>query len=100
MNIDELKMILETINTTTGLAKDMGTTWIWLHYGFKVLDVLACIACFESPLIRRLCRKTMIIRKISNFILFSILFFIKKMTVLKFKFKIFLIIFSLYENIF
>ena len=46
MNIEELKMILETINTTTGLAKDMGTTWIWLHYGFKVLDVLACIACF------------------------------------------------------
>lgn len=46
MNIEELKMILETINATTGLAKDMGTTWIWLHYGFKVLDVLACIACF------------------------------------------------------
>lgn len=43
MNIDELKMILETINTTTGLAKDMGTTWIWLHYGFKVLDGLALL---------------------------------------------------------
>lgn len=45
MNIEELKMILETINTTTGLAKDMGTTWIWLHYGFKVLDGLALLAC-------------------------------------------------------
>ena len=44
MNIEELKMILETINTTTGLAKDMGTTWIWLHYGFKALEGLACIA--------------------------------------------------------
>jgi hypothetical protein len=44
MNIDELKIILETINTTTGLAKDMGTTWIWLHYGFKALEGLACIA--------------------------------------------------------
>jgi hypothetical protein len=43
MNIDELKIILETINTTTGLAKDMGTTWIWLHYGFKVLEGLAWI---------------------------------------------------------
>jgi len=43
MNIEELKMILETINTTTGLAKDMGTTWIWLHYGFKVLEGLAWI---------------------------------------------------------
>lgn len=43
MNIDELKMILETINATTGLAKDMGTTWIWLHYGFKVLDGLALL---------------------------------------------------------
>jgi hypothetical protein len=43
MNIEELKMVLETINTTTGLAKDMGTTWIWLHYGFKVLDGLAWI---------------------------------------------------------
>jgi hypothetical protein len=41
MNIDELKIILDTINTTTGLAKDMGTTWIWLHYGFKVLEGLA-----------------------------------------------------------
>lgn len=41
MNIDELKMILDTINTTTGLAKDMGTTWIWLHYGFKALGGLA-----------------------------------------------------------
>ena len=45
MNIEELKMILETINATTGLAKDMGTTWIWLHYGFKVLDGLALLAC-------------------------------------------------------
>jgi hypothetical protein len=43
MNIEELKMILETINTTTGLAKDMGTTWIWLHYGFKLLDGLALL---------------------------------------------------------
>jgi hypothetical protein len=44
MNIEELKMILETINTTTGLAKDMGTTWIWLHYGFKALSGLAWLA--------------------------------------------------------
>ena len=43
MNIEELKMILETINATTGLAKDMGTTWIWLHYGFKLLDGLALL---------------------------------------------------------
>ena len=43
MNIEELKMILETINATTGLAKDMGTTWIWLHYGFKLLDGLAML---------------------------------------------------------
>jgi len=41
MNIEELKMILDTINATTGLAKDMGTTWIWLHYGFKLLYELA-----------------------------------------------------------
>jgi hypothetical protein len=41
MNIEELKMILETINTTTGLAKDMGTTWVWLHYGFKALEGFA-----------------------------------------------------------
>ena len=44
MNIEELKMILDTINATTGLAKDMGTTWIWLHYGFKALSGLALIA--------------------------------------------------------
>ena len=44
MNIDELKMILDTINATTGLAKDMGTTWIWLHYGFKALSGLAWLA--------------------------------------------------------
>lgn len=43
MNIDELKMILETINSTTGLAKDFGTTWIWLHYGFKVFDMLVLL---------------------------------------------------------
>ena len=43
MNIDELKMVLETINNTTGLAKDMGTTWIWLHYGFKVFDMLVLL---------------------------------------------------------
>jgi hypothetical protein len=43
MNIDELKMVLETINATTGLAKDMGTTWIWLHYGFKAFEGLAWI---------------------------------------------------------
>jgi hypothetical protein len=50
MNIDELKMILDTINTTTGLAKDMGTTWIWLHYGFKVLDGLALLVCIAMVL--------------------------------------------------
>ena len=44
MNIEELKMILETINATTGLAKDMGTTWIWLHYGFKFLINLTALA--------------------------------------------------------
>lgn len=44
MNIEELKMILETINATTGLAKEMGTTWIWLHYGFKVLQGLVVLA--------------------------------------------------------
>ena len=44
MNIEELKMILETINATTGLAKDMGTTWIWLHYGFKLLSGLMVVA--------------------------------------------------------
>ena len=44
MNIDELKMVLETINNTTGLAKDMGTTWIWLHYGFKVWDGLLLLS--------------------------------------------------------
>ena len=43
MNIEELKMILETINATTGLAKDMGTTWIWLHYGLKLLEGLAIL---------------------------------------------------------
>jgi hypothetical protein len=50
MNIEELKMILETINATTGLAKDMGTTWIWLHYGFKFpinLTALAGLAVVE-----------------------------------------------------
>ena len=45
MNIDELKMILETINSTTGLAKDFGTTWVWLHYGLKVFDSLLAVAC-------------------------------------------------------
>ena len=40
MNIEELKMILETINATTGLAKEMGTTWIWLHYGLQFLNGL------------------------------------------------------------
>lgn len=45
MNIDELKMILETINSTTGLAKDFGTTWVWLHYGFKVFEALLVVVC-------------------------------------------------------
>ena len=45
MNIDELKMILETINSTTGLAKDFGTTWVWLHYGLKVFDSLLAVVC-------------------------------------------------------
>ena len=45
MNIEELKLVLETINTTTGLAKDIGTVWIWLHYTFKLLDGLLVIGC-------------------------------------------------------
>lgn len=45
MNIEELKLVLETINTTTGLAKDMGTTWIWLHYAFKLFDGLLVVGC-------------------------------------------------------
>lgn len=38
MNMEELKLVLETINSTTGLAKDFGTTWVWLHYGMKLLN--------------------------------------------------------------
>ncbi len=45
MNLEELKMVLETINNTTGLAKDFGTTWVWLHYGLKVFDSLLAVAC-------------------------------------------------------
>lgn len=45
MNIEEMKMVLETINNTTGLAKDFGTTWVWLHYGLKVFDSLLAVAC-------------------------------------------------------
>lgn len=43
MNIEELKMVLDAIKDTTGLATDFGTTWIWLHYGFKLLDGLALL---------------------------------------------------------
>lgn len=45
MNIEELKMVLETINNTTGLAKGFGTTWVWLHYGLKVFDSVLAVAC-------------------------------------------------------
>ena len=44
MNIDEHKMVLETINNTTGLAKHVGTIWIWLHYGFKVVVQLIMLS--------------------------------------------------------
>jgi hypothetical protein len=43
MNIDELNMIWKP-STPHGLAEDMGTTWIWLHYGLKLFDGLALLA--------------------------------------------------------
>ena len=45
MNLEELKLVLETINSTTGLAKDFGTTWVWLHYGFKVFEAVTVVFC-------------------------------------------------------
>lgn len=45
MNLEELKLVLETINNTTGLAKDFGTTWMWLHYGLKVFDAVMVVFC-------------------------------------------------------
>lgn len=45
MNIDELKLILETLQHTTDGAKDFGVWWIALHYGAKVLESLLVAAC-------------------------------------------------------
>lgn len=44
MNIEELKLVLETLQHTTDGAKDFGVWWIALHYGVKAFDALMIAA--------------------------------------------------------
>lgn len=44
MNIDELKLILETLQHTADGAKSFGLWWIALHYGVKALHLLCLVA--------------------------------------------------------
>lgn len=45
MEIEQLKLILETLQHTTDGAKDFGVWWIALHYGEKVLGGLFMAIC-------------------------------------------------------
>lgn len=45
MEIEQLKLILETLQHTTDGAKDFGIWWIALHYGEKVLNGLFMVVC-------------------------------------------------------
>lgn len=38
--LEELKMILELVNNTVGLAHDFGTKALWLYFGMKFLEWL------------------------------------------------------------
>ncbi len=45
MDIEQLKLVLETIQHTTDGAKNFGVWWIALHYGQKVLEGLFITSC-------------------------------------------------------
>ena len=45
MDIEQLKLVLETIQHTTDGAKNFGVWWIALHYGQKVLEGLFITFC-------------------------------------------------------
>ena len=45
MEIEQLKLILDTLQHTTDGAKDFGIWWVALHYGEKVLSGLFMVLC-------------------------------------------------------
>jgi hypothetical protein len=45
MDIEQLKLVLETVQHTTDGAKDIGVWWVILHYGEKILSGLFMVAC-------------------------------------------------------
>ena len=45
MDIEQLKLVLETVQTTTDGAKNFGVWWIALHYGEKILSGLLVVIC-------------------------------------------------------
>lgn len=48
MNIEELKLILDTINTIAGGATDLALVWIVVHYVLNFLTVPLAISCFGT----------------------------------------------------
>jgi hypothetical protein len=44
MEIEQLKLILETLQHTADGAKSFGVWWIALHYGVKALHLLCLVA--------------------------------------------------------
>ena len=45
MNIEELKLVLETIQQTTDGAKELGFWWIIMHYGTQVFHMMMWVLC-------------------------------------------------------
>jgi hypothetical protein len=45
MDIEQLKLVLETVQHTTDGAKSFGVWWIALHYCQKILEGIFIVAC-------------------------------------------------------